>query len=196
MDAIDLVMLLGSFGAIGAWIYMLHRGEKEARKRLGPDVVEIRLYRRWTYRMQWVILAVAILMPISLVVVAITHRIPMEEAFIEFGRALWPASLFYALRKASVLLIGSRGISFGPGPQGEVTWDRVEELGWDRDIGQQLWGFTLTVRVPKQKRPTKTRLYVPRDLKDEVARQLEHFRGSASGNGADATPLPKAPALA
>ncbi len=188
MSVGDILLLSWSFLIIGVWFLVLHLSEQGARKRLGADVVEIPLYRRWWLHVQWGIVALAIVMPVAWIVVAVLEHIPFDEALFTFGRTLWFGSILYGVRKGSVLLIGSRGISLGL--KNQIPWDRVEAVTWDRDIGQRLWGMTLTVRHPKGRQLNKQRIYIRRELKAEVVAHVERFGADMAVTGRRVDLLP------
>ena len=57
---------------------------------------------------------------------------------------------------------------------GEVARLSLDDIDWDRDIGQQQWGVTLVIR--KNRREEKRRLYIHRDKKGAVEGAFERFR--------------------
>lgn len=177
METKDIVLLLSIVFVIGVWFVVLHSAEKEARRKLGSDVVEIPLGRRWSYSMRWVVPILVIGIPVSLAVAGILNNIPFDEMFFEIIQFLGLGSLIYGARKASVIMIGSKGLSLGPKHQ--VEWDRLDDLKWDKDIGQRLWGMTLSVWDPRRKHRSKYRYYVRRQMKDEVAAQIGRFHDPA-----------------
>lgn len=178
MNLLDILTAFIPFVGIGIWLVMLTASEKAARRQLGEEVVEIRLYRRAGYILQQVMTVLGIALPIAVAVFGIIYNIDGEELFIEIARSLLIASAAFGLRKSSLLMIGTRGFAFGP--QKIVTWDRVEGIAWDRDIGQRLWGLTFTVRENKfRKKTVKLRLFVRRDLKENVEHNLERFHAAA-----------------
>lgn len=178
METKDIVLLLSALFVIGVWFMVLHSAEKEARRKLGQDVVEIALGRRWSYSMRWVVPLLVLAIPVALAVVGILNDIPFDEMFFEIIQFLGLGSLIYGARKASVIMIGSKGISLGPKHQ--VEWDRVDDLKWDKDIGQRLWGMTVSVWDPKRKYRSKQRYYVRRQMKEEVTAQIGRFYGAAA----------------
>ncbi len=186
METKDIVLLIGSLFVIGVWFAVLHTAEKEARRKLGHDVVEIPLSRRWAHPMRWLLPVFIVGIPVALAVVGILNNIPFDEMFFEIIQFLGFGSLIYGLRKASVMMIGSKGISLGPKHQ--VEWDRVDDLKWDKDIGQRLWGLTLSVWDPKRKYRSKQRYYVRRQMKDEVTAQIGRYHGGVLEESGAAVP--------
>jgi hypothetical protein len=58
-----------------------------------------------------------------------------------------------------------------------MPWKEVEDVKWDRDIGQRQWGATIMTKKKFAKKPVKQRIYVRRDLKEHVEALFDRFRG-------------------
>ena len=160
----ELIFVLAALAVTGMWIFAMRRGEKEMRRKLGGDVVEVPLYRRGMIVLQQILIGLAVIIPLVVVIVGVQSGIEGEEIVAELVRSLWMLSVVYGIRASSKLLAGERGIALGQ--LGMIAREDLREARWDRDIGQRQWGATVTFQ--RGKREMKHRLYVHRDLKPQV----------------------------
>lgn len=183
MNTENIIMLIIPFVLIGVWLLVMSNAESEARRKLGEEVVEIVLYRRWMLVLQRIVLVVAVVLPIVVAAVGVLTKTDGTEVLFETMRSLWMGGVFLGVRKVSHLLIGTHGFVYGA--QEMVPWRNVESIVWDRDIGQRQWGMTLKVRTGRSGRFVRSmRLYVRRELREEAGLQLERFREAATGPAA------------
>ena len=181
----DYIFLPIALVMTAGWIFSVRIADRQTRRKLGGEIREVPLYRRGAIWLQNILIAVAVLLPAIMIYVGIRNEIPFGEIWIESVRSLWLLSIVYTLRKSSTLLVGDKGV--GLGSLGVVEWNRIRELKWDRDIGQQQWGASITM---EQNRSTiKHRLYVRRSIKPQLEQILLSAR-DPEGEMHSAIPTP------
>lgn len=166
-----LIALLFLFLSIG-WLYGLRKGEEEMRGRLGDDVEVVRLSRRGVQIAFYILFGITILFPIGFLWLVFTGELGWDDTP-DFVRGVWLVTLTFGMRYGSRLMIGSHG--FGRGSNEITWWYEVEDVTWDRDIGQRAWGVSIMVRTANDK-PVKRRFYVRRDLKKYVEELFNRYR--------------------
>jgi hypothetical protein len=171
---INLLIALIPLLLLAVWIYALRSAEKSATARLGENVEMIALHRRWSRVLQYVGFCLALTLPLIMVVVAILDEVSWDEILPMLGQSLWFGSIGYGFRHGPRLILGTRGFAYGAA--GFTPWEEVEEVKWDRDIGQRAWG--VMIRSSDEEGVHKLRIYIRRDLKERVDVLFEKFRAT------------------
>lgn len=171
-DSLELSALIFVLLGTGAWILVRYAAMNEARRKLGGEIVEVKLYRRWAYILQRVLVGLIILLPVGGVLLGLAGWQDLADIWRNVVQSLWMSGLVFGMQQRSVILVGDRGMTLPHA--GIVLREEIIEVRWDRDIGQQLWGVMIDVRKKgfARRQPVKHRLYVRRELKERVEELL------------------------
>jgi hypothetical protein len=159
------------------WIGIAHAVRNESRRRLGDDVREIPLYRRWTRWARWLTMGMAVALPAALVVSWFANGArDGDEIALRLLQSLWFLGISLSIERANVLRVGSNG--FFHSRETMIPWSDVRSVVWDRDLGQRQWGVTLELQ--RGNRTERLRLWVQRDRQSEAADVFERYAGAAA----------------
>ena len=173
----DILPILVALVLTAIWIAVGHASRRERLRKLGDNVEEIALYRRWVRWAQGVLLALSVALPVVAVIMFDGERQDLGELFANMIRSLWLVSMVYGMQQSGTIAIGSKGFIYGQ--QQPVAWDDVQSIAWDRDIGQRQWGCS--VSVERGKRIEKLRFYVKREHKPTVEKLFERHLPEPTG---------------
>lgn len=70
----------------------------------------------------------------------------------------------YTLYQSSFITIGAKG--FSTFDHGVILWNDIQNIKWDKDVGQRLWGFS--VLFTKNDKVHRIKLYIDRLMKNEL----------------------------
>jgi hypothetical protein len=155
MSGLPILLATIAISAAVLWLQRVYLRSK--LRQLGPGAEAVPLYRRPTIVAQRILFGAALALPLIVLAYGLIANFEATDIFFEIARSIWFGAAAWGWQQGSVVMSGPNGIAIG----GRIyPWNEVE-VQFDRDIGQELWGFSVFVR--QGRRAHKRRLYVIRE---------------------------------